>query len=557
LEPTGAPWSRAVLLVLCLSACGGEDPSGPPPESVAAIVTDPYPRVLLPPTVELRPQLEIHDSTGARLPLPVRTAFEWTSDNPSVATVSGDGVIRVRGSAAPGARAEIHIVYGAAETWLTVFAAEPPVEAKVVPEYTATPGAQLLLYGRAVTSQGVEEEGHLTAFTLLEGSSSVRISRVGCVPAGSECIGTAPDMAWLFAEAPGQAVIRAEIDGLVATGTVTIRTVAFASVTAGSSHTCGVTTDDVLFCWGGPFQSSTPIEVSRPGYTQIQAANETTCGLDPEGVARCWALRGDTVPRPVSATLEFTRLSVGTLVSCGLEASGKAWCWGENGSGQLGNGLKSSSAAPVPVAGGLTFTDIAASSRHTCGLVAGGAAYCWGTNADGVLGDTTALADHCGIAPCSTTPIPAAEGHAFVQIVVGDGYSCGRTGEGALRCWGSPAHIGVTPSGPPGTAELIGGGMVWTSVAGGAGHACAIRQDGAGFCWGDNGSGQTGQAAGTLAQVPTPIGGDRSYTSIDVGSSHTCGLTDNGLYCWGDNSAGQLGVLELTGSGHARVTGQE
>jgi alpha-tubulin suppressor-like RCC1 family protein len=266
---------------------------------------------------------------------------------------------------------------------------------------------------------------------------------------------------------------------------------------------------------------------------------------------------GDTITRPVSTSHVFTRLSVGTLVSCGLEASGQAWCWGENGSGQLGNGSKSSSATPVAVSGGLTFIDIAASGLHTCGLVTDGAAYCWGTNADGVLGNTTTLADQCGINLCSTTPIPAAEGLAFAQMIVGEAYSCGRTAEGPAWCWGNPGWIGTVPSGPPGTAEVVAGGVEWSSLAGGERHLCGVQQDGGGFCWGDNRWGQTGQTPGSDPRLPTPISGGHTFSAIEVGSNHTCGVTDDGVYCWGDNSAGQLGVLSLVGWGPVRVTGQD
>ena len=538
----------AALLVVSLAACGGEDPSGPPPEAAGSIGIDPTPRVWLPPTVELRPRLELYDTLGERIETPPHSAFEWTTSNSSVATVSEDGVIRARGAAPRGATADIRVSYGGAEAFLTVFKSEPPVEAKVVPTSTITPGAQRLLFAVAVNPQGQDEEGHLTSFSLIAGGSIARIERVGA----------SPDLAWLYTDAPGQVVVQAELDGVVGSGTITVRTVDFASVTAGGTHTCGVTTDDALFCWGGPLQSSIPVQVIRPGYSQVQAGDdERVCGLDAAGLAQCWFLRGDTVPQPVSPTLHFTRLSVGALAFCGLEASGKAWCWGENGSGQLGDGSKNSSPTPVAVAGGLSFTDIAASTTHTCALDAGGAAYCWGTNADGVLGDTTSLAEQCGIHPCSTTPIPAAEGLAFAQIIVGENYSCGRTAAGTAWCWGNPGWIGTTPTGPPGTAEQVAGGAAWSSLAGGAGHLCGVRQDGSGFCWGENRWGQTGQTPGGHTGVPTPISGGLTFSSIEVGSIHTCGVTGDGLYCWGDNGSGQLGVLELVGAGPVRVAGQE
>jgi alpha-tubulin suppressor-like RCC1 family protein len=548
--------AAAALLVASLAACD-DGPSGPPKEAAGSMVIDPTPAVRLPPGVELRPVLELYDTLGQRLPTPSRSEFQWLSSNTTVATVSEDGVIRTLDAAGAGTVAEIRVSYGSALAFLTVLKSEPPVAAKIVPTATVTPGAQQLLFGVAESPQGEDEPSHITIFTLIEGGSIARLARVGCSPPGTDCIGTAPDMAWLITDAPGRVVVRAVMDGLVANQTITVRTVDFVSVTAGNDHTCGVTSDEALFCWGGPLQPGTPTEKRRPGYTQIQAEVERTCGIDADGLAQCWRLRGDTVPHPVSSTHRFTRLSVGTLVSCGLEAGGKAWCWGENGSGQLGDGSRIASPAPVAVSGDLSFTDIAAGSLHTCGLVAGGAAYCWGTNMDGVLGDTTTLADTCGSSPCSTTPIPAAEGQAFEQIIVGEGYSCGRTAEGPAWCWGKPGLIGPAPTGPPGTAELVAGGAPFSSLAGGDRHLCGVRQDGVGVCWGDNRSGQTGQTPGDLVQVPTPIAGGHTFTSLDLGNNHTCGLTDDGLYCWGDNGFGQLGVLSLVGSGPVRVTGQD
>ena len=437
-----------------------------------------------------------------------------------------------------------------------VSAAEQPVAAKVTPEYTLTPGAQVLLYGVAVNPQGVDEASHVTAFTMLQGDGIARMYRTGCSPEDSECTGTVPDMVWLFTDAPGQVVVQAEVDGLTATGTITVRTVEFASVIAGG-HSCGVTTGDELFCWGGPFQPNSPILQARPGYTQVQVVGERTCGLDAAGLAQCWLVRGDTVPQPVSTTRHFTRLSLSSQTGCGLEATGKAWCWGENGSGQLGNGTKNFSATPVAVAGGLAFAEIATSDLHTCALTAAGETYCWGSNGGGQLGVMDAP-ENCGAFACSSTPLAAAAGHTFERIHAGTSYSCGHEAAGSLRCWGHQGRIGVsTPTGPPGTIESVAGGAVYISVSAGPTHVCAVRSDGRAFCWGENRWGQTGQAPESYPRVPTPVAGNRTFTSIAAGGSHSCGITTEGAYCWGQNGNGELGAPFGSGPGPVRVAGQE
>jgi alpha-tubulin suppressor-like RCC1 family protein len=544
-----------VVLAICVTACGSDGgPSGPPPENARFMTLGPNPRVVLPSTTELRIEVVIYDSLGEPLETPSRSAIEWTSSDQSVATVSGEGIVRVIGDAPQGARTEIHVVYGQAQSALEVFAALPPIGAKVVPERTITPGAQLLLYGKAINPQGLDEEGHLVSFTFLEGGSIARLERLGCDPRLATCVFSAPDLAWLFTEAPGTVRVQAELDGQLGTGTFTVRNVQFLSVTAGGNHTCGVTVDGALFCWGG-WYLGTPVLVERFGVTGVQAGGERTCGLAAGGPAQCWSPDVDATPEPLG-TVQLTQLAVGPRSACGLDPSGAAWCWGANDWGQLGNGTKNPALEPVAVSGGHTFTSIATYGDHACALAPAGEAWCWGSSVVGELGDSSET-DGCANYGCSTTPILAAAGDSFVQIVTGLYFSCGLTAAGGpALCWGNGGKIGTSPTGAPGKPEVVGGGQLFAALTAGTDHACGLATDGTAWCWGFNPAGQTGQTPGTAQTSPTLVPGGHTFTALDAGGSHTCGLGDGGLYCWGDNGAGQLGVLHDVSSGPVLVTGQ-
>ena len=78
--------------------------------------------------------------------------------------------------------------------------------------------------------------------------------------------------------------------------------------------------------------------------------------------------------------------------------------------------------------------------------------------------------------------------------------------------------------------------------------ACAIADSDV-YCWGENGHGQlgTGDTTDRLrpTKVSTPAGA--SFSAVDVGSSHTCALTDTGtVWCWGYNGDYQLGLQNNT-----------
>ena len=63
------------------------------------------------------------------------------------------------------------------------------------------------------------------------------------------------------------------------------------------------------------------------------------------------------------------------------------------------------------------------------------------------------------------------------------------------------------------------------------------------MCWGQNGSGQLGDGTYDRRGIPTTVSGGHSFTDIDAGDSHTCGVTaGSSLYCWGSNYEGELGL---------------
>jgi hypothetical protein len=187
--------------------------------------------------------------------------------------------------------------------------------------------------------------------------------------------------------------------------------VEFASLAAGGTHSCGITTAGAAYCWGsnaggqlGNGQTiSTPLPVLVVGdrkWLVISAGGAHTCALTTEGAAYCWG-RNDvgqlglatsaadcpipnvacaTRPLAVATNARFSSISAGTAHNCALTREGAAVCWGANRSGQLGNGDVFDTPIPQAVEGALLFTTISAGGEHSCGLTQLAVIYCWGDN---------------------------------------------------------------------------------------------------------------------------------------------------------------------------------
>ena len=331
--------------------------------------------------------------------------------------------------------------------------------------------------------------------------------------------------------------------------------------------------------------SLVPLRVARNlAFSTVSAGDTTSCGLTTAGAAWCWG-RGEhgeigngnvsdqATPVRVGGAHVFASISVGGSHTCALETNGTAWCWGNDLDGQLGDDRLVHSTTPIPVSGGsvpAVFASISAGFRHTCALNSVGAAFCWGNNEYGQLG----IGVVGGPGDFRDTPVAVQTALRFQSISAGGDHTCGVTTSGAAVCWGSNAAgqlglgtVGGPPSGAPGAAV---GGLTFSRISASsgsstinpesaqflpykvaAGHTCGLTTAGPIYCWGDNDDLQLGRGPtsgfGVTSGVPVQVTGGAlpagvTFTSVTTGVRQGCGVgSDGAAYCWGANIYGALG----------------
>ena len=189
--------------------------------------------------------------------------------------------------------------------------------------------------------------------------------------------------------------------------------------------------------------------------------------------------------------------------------SGGVDCWGNNGDGQLGNGVTGGpdnggydTAQPViGISNAVTLTDLAYSGYYSyCSVLTSGSVDCWGDNSFGQLGNGT---------------------------------TGGPDGLGGERAYDTPQRVaGLTDA---------------TSVASDGDAFCALLTSGSLDCWGDNGAGQLGNAQqagpdecpGRVPRHPRPVMTITNAVQVvgelyDSSGGFYAVLASGGVDCWGD-----------------------
>ncbi len=332
---------------------------------------------------------------------------------------------------------------------------------------------------------------------------------------------------------------------------------AWSSIGGGSLSTCGLTVQEVPYCWGevlpGGIPSPTLSPVPLGGGVSLRSLTVGAghaCGLDRGGQAYCWHgnAHGEVGvapqtswipdPTPVATTLRFRQISAGNGVTCGLTRTGRAYCWGSNAWGMLGNGGTADESAPSPVATTNRFARISVGDGIVCAATFAGDAWCWG---DGTLGG---LGNGQFGTGAVRAPVAVVGGHRFANITVGSVFACGLTGGGVAYCWGwnGDGALGAGDLTDRADPTPVSGGLNFTTLHAGFDFVCGRTAGGGSACWGGNLNGRTGTGRTDVLVLPTPAVALPAFVSITSGDEHSCGLTSGGTaYCWGGNGLSQLG----------------
>jgi alpha-tubulin suppressor-like RCC1 family protein len=269
----------------------------------------------------------------------------------------------------------------------------------------------------------------------------------------------------------------------------------FSVLEAGNDFTCGLTPQGVMYCWGNnslgqlgtttnnitslPNPTPTPVNGNLT-FVAVGAGSSHTCGVATGGIVYCWGNNDNgqlgnangigegNLPQPTPTAVQgvppLASLAAGGHFTCGLTSAGAAWCWGDNHFGQLAGTTDVISSTPVEVPGGLLFVSLGAGGGHTCGLVSQGFLYCWGGNLSGQLGHPV----NFGTSNPAYAPTEVS-GVSLAVLAVNAAHTCGLTSAGVAWCWGFNRYgqlgnttINDTDIGVP-TPETVIGGLTFAT----------------------------------------------------------------------------------------------
>jgi alpha-tubulin suppressor-like RCC1 family protein len=349
-------------------------------------------------------------------------------------------------------------------------------------------------------------------------------------------------------------------------------------VSAGAAHTCALTTDGTAFCWGSNEYgqlgvaatdtscvagdarfdcSSVPVAVSTNlRFTSVSAGQRHTCAITVDRAVYCWGANdqgqsgsGSAGPvlRAVPSVLPWTQISAGYTHSCAVRSDGALFCWGQNDRGQLGTDAVTSSTTPIRVPIGSPVASVSAGQGRSCARTTTGVVYCWG--AIWVLRQ-----GGVELTRSETDPQLVPDTPAMSLVSVGSVTTCGTDLDGLAYCWEGNPHgtFGDGTLEGATSAIRVATDMRFASIAAGLAQTCGVTVTGAGYCWGDDTFGQLGLPSSRVVErcgalpcstTPLPVLGRQSFVEISTGlGSHACGVTTRGnLYCWGLGSVGQRG----------------
>ncbi len=318
----------------------------------------------------------------------------------------------------------------------------------------------------------------------------------------------------------------------------------FASISAGYNHTCGVLVNGSIACWGSDDSGklgdggtntakTSPVLINSSWrFASVSAGTSHTCAVLINGSVACWGADnvgqlGDggtdtakTSPVIVNSNWQFASVSAGGLHTCGALVNGSIACWGSDGAGQLGDGSEILyKPSPVMINSSWQFASISAGDSHTCGVLINGSISCWGDDFGGQLGDGGS-----GAGTNQYSPILIASSNQFISVASGAYHACGLLINGSISCWGEnyDGQLGYWQLITQHYPVMTNSTWQFISITGSYYRSCGVLINGSVACWGNDNYGGIGDGGTNLNQSSpvlinsTQISGMSYYPSFSL-----------------------------------------
>ena len=350
-----------------------------------------------------------------------------------------------------------------------------------------------------------------------------------------------------------------------------------ATLTSGLEHLCAIREEHLLYCWGSNGSGqlglgmespsfSTPAEVlGDHRWVHVSAGRDHTCGITENGELYCWGdnsagqlgdgtTSSQSEPTLIAEGIGWTSVTAGSSMTCGVTEAAALYCWGSDDLGRLGTGTWNGPNQLTPVQVGVLGTrwlTVFLALYHGCGLQEDGSLWCWAGNGYGEQGTgepttwiptrveaTTECWRDGSLSFSGTFALDEhMELHGFGQdgsrrLNLDDGAADTCKDNESTMCAGNP-----TPVYEPGP---------WRSVALAWWHGAGVKADGTLWGWGGNNDGEgplgTPEASIFPAQEISIDEAQMPFDVVVIGQNHTCVRDSHGdLWCAGRNHQGQLG----------------
>jgi alpha-tubulin suppressor-like RCC1 family protein len=320
-----------------------------------------------------------------------------------------------------------------------------------------------------------------------------------------------------------------------------------------SGTTCGVTSSGAGYCWGsnGSGQLGTgtvgdrsyvPVAIGG-GHTwkMIAPGSSHMCGIRTDDVAMCWGSNSDgqlgdgttndsATPVAVSGGHSFASIDGGGANTCGITTAGLLFCWGSNHVYQIGNNVTNQVDQLTPTRvhdpdsaannWNKAILKVSVGGHFACAIDEDNRGYCWGNSYENATG--TGDGSYPKVPKRIHKPNGSANWDAtFIDISAGMDHTCAIRSSGEARCWGTELYGQLGNGGSANQSEKfpvkVSGNKTWVSIATGREHTCGINDDNYMFCWGKNLFGQVGNNSTNNSTSPQrvhdPIASSSNWTA--------------------------------------------